>query len=54
MFQQVFHHAILNLPNSALEFLDVFRDVKWGDRGFSSPPMVHVYCFSKADDYVQV
>ncbi|CAN0515047.1 unnamed protein product, partial [Ectocarpus sp. 8 AP-2014] len=47
---QVFHHAILNLPDSALTFLDTFRGVHWREHGFDSPPMVHVYCFSKAAD----
>ncbi|CAN0537302.1 unnamed protein product, partial [Ectocarpus sp. 8 AP-2014] len=49
-FTQVFHHAILNLPDSALTFLDTFRGVHWIEHGFDSPPMVHVYCFSKAAD----
>ncbi|CAN0173246.1 unnamed protein product, partial [Ectocarpus sp. 6 AP-2014] len=48
--RQVFHHAILNLPDSALTFLDTFRGVHWREHGFDSPPMVHVYCFSKAAD----
>lgn len=50
LFTQVFHHAILNLPDSALTFLDTFRGVHWREHGFDSPPMVHVYCFSKAAD----
>ncbi|CAN0425635.1 unnamed protein product [Pylaiella littoralis] len=48
--RQVFHHAILNLPDSALTFLDTFRGVDWKANGFEAPPMVHVYCFSKAAD----
>ncbi|CAN0494638.1 unnamed protein product, partial [Ectocarpus sp. 12 AP-2014] len=48
--RQVFHHAILNLPDSALTFLDTFRGVRWREHGFDSPPVVHVYCFSKAVD----
>ncbi|CAM9438977.1 unnamed protein product, partial [Laminaria digitata] len=47
---QTFHHAILNLPDSALTFLDVFRGVDWKARGFKAPPTVHVYCFSRAAD----
>jgi len=47
---QVFHHAILNLPDSALTFLDTFRGVDWRANGFEAPPTVHVYCFSKAAD----
>lgn len=50
MYAQVFHHAILNLPDSALTFLDTFRGVDWKANGFEAPPMVHVYCFSKAAD----
>lgn len=51
---QVFHHAILNLPDSALTFLDTFRGVDWKANGFEKPPTVHVYCFSKAADPKQV
>lgn len=46
----MFHHAILNLPDSALTFLDTFRGVDWRANGFGAPPTVHVYCFSKAAD----
>ncbi|CAM9621756.1 unnamed protein product [Scytosiphon promiscuus] len=51
--RQVFHHAILNLPDSALTFLDTFRGVDWKANGFEGPPTVHVYCFSKAADFKQ-
>ncbi|CAM9395357.1 unnamed protein product [Choristocarpus tenellus] len=50
---QAFDHAILNLPNSALEFLDVFKGIDWSALGFPHPPWVHVYCFSKEEDPVQ-
>lgn len=54
LYGQVFHHAILNLPDSALTFLDVFRGVDWKASGFENPPLVHVYCFSRAADPAQV
>jgi len=45
-----FDHAIMNLPQTAIEFLDAFR-------GYLSPtsdpvalPMIHVYCFEKGHD----
>jgi hypothetical protein len=38
---------------SAIEFLDVLRSVDWQAHGFTAPPMIHCYCFSKADDPAQ-
>jgi hypothetical protein len=38
---------------SAIEFLDVLRSVDWQQHGFIAPPMIHCYCFSKADDPAQ-
>jgi hypothetical protein len=38
---------------SAIEFLDVLRSVDWQQHGFTAPPMIHCYCFSKADDPAQ-
>jgi tRNA (guanine37-N1)-methyltransferase len=49
-------HFIMNLPNSALEFLDAFQGVYknlWSIEGFQEAvsktkmPLVHCYCFTK-------
>eukprot|EP00041_Stephanoeca_diplocostata_P041618 m.8436 g.8436 ORF g.8436 m.8436 type:complete len:189 (+) comp6373_c0_seq1:3-569(+) len=50
---QCFDHAVMNLPASATEFLDAFRGILWHVRDTMSPeqlPMIHCYCFSKAED----
>ncbi|KAG5185254.1 hypothetical protein JKP88DRAFT_269654 [Tribonema minus] len=47
-----FGHVIMNLPASAIDFLDAFRDIDWAARGFRDPPLVHCYCFSRGDDAV--
>lgn len=39
-----FHHAIMNLPASAPEFLDAFRGFKG-----KSLPRIHVHCFARKD-----
>lgn len=45
-------HVVMNLPNDAAEFLDVFRGVyskKLKDKYYRLP-MIHVYGFSRAED----
>ena len=45
-----FDHAIMNLPASAIEFLDAFRGafdrVAWEGQ----LPLVHCYCFQRKDE----
>ena len=47
----VFDHVTMNLPASAIEFLDVFKGAfdkrVWGQRNL---PMIHVYTFKKASE----
>ncbi|KAK9810055.1 hypothetical protein WJX72_004048 [[Myrmecia] bisecta] len=45
-----FDHAIMNLPASAVEFLDAFNGAFQHERWKGPLPMVHCYTFAKADE----
>eukprot|EP00966_Prymnesium_polylepis_P226448 5238292-Prymnesium_polylepis.1 len=45
-----FSHVLMNLPASALEFLDTFVGAFDRARWTAPLPRVHCYCFSKAED----
>ena len=44
-----FDHAIMNLPASAIEFLDAFNGA-FSTNWKSQLPMVHCYCFQRKDE----
>lgn len=61
---QIIKHYVMNLPDSALEFLDAYRGCfdrllalpdfkeKYGSKGETVPmPLVHVHCFTRELEY---
>ena len=45
-----FHHGVLNLPATAVEFLDAFNGAFNRDRWKGPLPIVHVYAFARGDE----
>ncbi|KAL2635902.1 hypothetical protein R1flu_007381 [Riccia fluitans] len=45
---ELFHHVPMNLPATALEFLDVFQGLLSRDHWKGPMPRIHCYCFMKA------
>lgn len=46
----MFDHAIMNLPASAIEFLDAFHGAFDKGAWKGELPLVHCYCFQRKDE----
>jgi tRNA (guanine37-N1)-methyltransferase len=48
---KMFSHFVLNLPATAIEFMEVFREAFTAcDFIHNKMPWIHCYCFSKIED----